>query len=509
MGKTTVWILGDQLLESHPALQKADDQSRQDEIVVLIIESRAKLQRREFHRKKIVLLLSAMRHFAHRLEQSGWQVDYQQAENFMAGLKQHLATQGPNSILAMESASYPGRKFQKDLTASQSIPLTLIPNTQFLTGAYNPIPDPIPNRQYRMEHFYRNMRRHFEVLMEGDQPIGGQWNFDRENRKRLPKDIPIPEVPIFPPDDITSQVIREIIHMDTGWGSVDGFGYAVTRKEAKGALQTFLQNRLWAFGPYEDAMTEHSSTIFHSQLSPYLNLGLLEPMECIQAAESMLGKDDVSLPSVEGFIRQILGWREFMYWQYWRQMPGMLKKNAWNAKRAVPSFFWNAETSMHCLSVVLQRVFQTGYAHHIERLMILSNFLMLVGVNPRRANDWFLDAFIDAYDWVMPPNVIGMGLNADGGLTATKPYISSANYIQRMSDYCSSCSFDPKKRVGSGACPFNSLYWNFHIEHEERLRENPRMSRSVFNLDRMSPKEKQSIRTQASFYIESGFQASP
>ncbi len=505
MGKLTAWILGDQLLENHPALQMAEDSSHKDDIHVLFIESRAKQKSRTYHPKKLVLLLSAMRHYAQKLKSLGWHVDYRQADSFRAGLQQHLELHRPKSIVAMKAASYRGRQFQQDLADSKAIPLSLIPNKQFLTERYNPIPDPIPGKQYRMETFYRKMRRHFGILMEGNQPKGERWNYDRENRKRLPKELIIPDVPLFPPDGITRQVIDEVTRMETGWGSIDGFGYAVSSEQARNALQGFLQDRLFAFGPYEDAMTERSPTIFHSQLSPYLNLGLLEPMECIRAVETALGKQGISLPSVEGFIRQILGWREFMYWQYWRQMPGMLENNAWAAERPVPSFFWNAETPMRCLRVVLRRVIQTGYAHHIERLMILSNFLMLVGVDPQKANGWFLDAFIDAYDWVMPPNVIGMGLNADGGLTATKPYISSANYIQRMSDYCESCSFDPRKRVGHGACPFNSLYWNFHLKHEGRLRDNPRMSRSVFHLDRLSKDEKQAIRAQASFYLESGF----
>ena len=244
-------------------------------------------------------------------------------------------------------------------------------------------------------------------------------------------------------------------------------------------------------------MAERSETVFHSGIAAYLNLGLLEPLECIRAAEARFRSGEAPIASVEGFIRQILGWREFMYWQYWRLMPDLLDQNFWEVHLPLPNFFWTGDTPLHCLRVVIGRVLGSGYAHHIERLMILTNFMLLFGVEPKQANEWFLGAFIDAYDWVMPPNVIGMGLYADGGIIGSKPYISSANYINRMSNYCRSCSYDAKQRVGRRACPFNFLYWDFHLANEKRLRANPRMSRGVLHLERFSAQEKETIQRQA------------
>jgi deoxyribodipyrimidine photolyase-related protein len=237
-------------------------------------------------------------------------------------------------------------------------------------------------------------------------------------------------------------------------------------------------------------------------LSPYLNLGLLEPMELIQSVEDLYRSGQVRVESAEGFIRQVLGWREFMYWQYWRQMPGMLNLNAWQAKRPVPEFFWTGNTDLACLAYALKRALDTGYNHHIERLMVISNFFMLTGINPREANDWFLSMYIDAYDWVMPPNVIGMGLNADGGLTSTKPYIASSNYINKMGDFCSDCKFDRKKRHGELACPYNFLYWNFILEHEQRLKANPRTSRNVLGLRYLDNDDRELVQKDAEIFIK-------
>jgi deoxyribodipyrimidine photolyase-related protein len=242
--------------------------------------------------------------------------------------------------------------------------------------------------------------------------------------------------------------------------------------------------------------------LYHSQLSPYLNIGLLEPREVIQAAEQAYLEGKVPINSAEGFVRQVLGWREYICWQYWRLMPGLLKANAWGAQRPLPQFFWSAESGLNCLDHALRRAIGSGYNHHIERLMLLCNFCLLAGIQPSAVNDWFLAVYVDAYEWVMAPNVIGMGLNADGGMVATKPYISSANYINRMGDYCPSCRYDPKKRTGTGACPFNYLYWGFLVEHEKQLRSNARLGRSVLGLRHLNLEERDLARRQASLFLE-------
>lgn len=498
MTRVTLWLLGDQLLHDHPAVSAA---SPGDEARILLIESEEALRRRSYRPQKLALLLSAMRHYAAEWRGRGRQVDVVRAATFADGLRRHAAAHRPERLITMAASSHAGRAFQGRLGEMLGLPVVVLPNTQFLIGRYNPVPDPQPGRRYVMENFYRAMRRRFGVLMDGDEPAGGRWNFDTENRKPLPKNLPLPEDATFAPGAITLDVLSEL-GIPAGNGDWRPWpGYAATRDEALVALRRFLAERLPHFGLYEDAMTRRGHSLFHSMLSPYLNLGLLEPLEVARAAESEYRAGRAPLNSVEGFVRQIIGWREFMYWQYWRQGPEMAAKNAWNATRPLPAFFWTAETDMACLRHALGRALATGYNHHIERLMLLSNFLMLAGVDPAAANDWFLSVYVDAYDWVMPPNVIGMGLNADDGLTATKPYIASANYINRMSDHCPACPFDPKRRAGANACPFNFLYWNFLLEHEARLRTNPRFGPVVLGLSRLDEAARAAVRAAAEQFL--------
>ena len=500
MDKSTVWIMGDQLMQMHPALAQVEDRAS---VCILLIESQERMRKQPYQRKKLVLLLSAMRHYADDLRRQGFTVDLIKAENFEDGLRQHKDQHRPANLVTMSAASYRGRVFQEDLEGRLGIPVDILPNRQFMVGRYNPIPDPEPHKRYVMEGFYRDMRRHFNLLMEGEEPAGGRWNFDAENRKKLPHNEQPPQPVPFSPDTITQAVMAEVAALSKGVGRVEGFDYAVTRAEALAAARDFLDHRLALFGDYEDALTRRSHVVYHSRLSPYLNLGLLEPLELATAVEDACLSGKVPINAAEGFIRQIVGWREFMYWQYWRQMPGMIELNAWGAERDLPGFAWTGETDMACLSFAIKRALDTGYNHHIERLMLLCNFYMLAGIDPRAVNDWFLALYIDAYEWVMPPNVIGMGLNADGGLTATKPYIASANYINKMGDHCAGCRFDPKQRLGEGACPFNFLYWNFILAHEERLRANPRTSRNVWGLRHLDTAEREQIRSQAASFLDS------
>ena len=502
MTAISVWILGDQLLPSHPAVREAGCRAAENEITILLIESRARTQVRPYQRKKLVLLFSAMRHYTQELREQGHTVDYVQAPTFVEGLQQHVGRSQPSHIITMAAASYPGRQMQQRLQETLDVPVIILDNTQFLVGRHNPIPDPEPGKRHVLEGFYREMRRHFDLLMDGDEPVGDRWNFDEENRKKLPEDLQPPPPRSFTPDELTREVMEDVGDLPDGVGSVDDFDYAVTRDQALEALQDFLYNRLENFGDYEDALTHRSHAVYHSLLSPYLNLGLLQPLEVARAAEEANRQGNAPLNAVEGFVRQVVGWREFMYWQYWRQMPGMLDKNDWDAQRPLPAFFWDGNTEMACVRHALSRALETGYNHHIERLMVLCNFCMLAGIDPRAVNDWFLSVYVDAYDWVMPPNVIGMGLNADGGLTATKPYIASANYINKMGDLCPTCRFDHNERHGEDACPFNYLYWNFILEHEERLRANPRTSLNVVNLRHLDDEERERVQEMAARLLD-------
>lgn len=491
----SVWILGDQLLEDHPALADAEPGT-----CIVLVESRKRAAKLSYQRKKLVLMFSAMRHYAQHLHSRGYSVDYRQAETFSQALREHIHQHQPSRLVTMAVASYNGRRFQEGLTARLGIPVEILPNTQFLSGQFDPLTQ--PGKRVVMENFYRQMRRHLNLLMEpGNQPSGGAWNYDAQNRQRLPKGLRAPAVMGFEPDSLTLQVMEEVERLPV-LGSVQGFQLAVTHAQARRALDDFLINRLPYFGAYEDAMSRDDETLFHSRLSPYLNLGLLTPLQAARAAEAAYREGRAPLNSVEGFIRQVTGWREYMYWQYWRQMPGLLEANYWQAQRALPGWFWTGETEMACLRRAIQRAILLGYTHHIERLMLLSNFALLAGLQPRQVNDWFQAAFIDAYDWVMPPNVLGMGLYADGGQTATKPYIASANYIRKMGDHCPGCRYDPRQRSGPQACPFNFLYWNFVSEHEAILRANPRTNQSTLGLKRFSTAERQAMQEQAKRFLE-------
>lgn len=505
--KTTVWILGDQLLAKHPALEKARELTEQAHIRVLLIESNGRFHKLPYQRKKLVLLLSAMRHYAEELESQGYTVDYVKSDSFTSGILEHVEQFQPDQFICMESGDWNGRFYQTTqlpnrLKNHPTTQLNVLKNTQFLTGRFNPFPNHPADKKVIQEYFYREMRKHFDILMDdSDEPAGGDWNFDKENRKPLPKEIEPPPIKQFEPDKITKQVMEEVAEFDNHVGTVNDFSLAVTRQQAEKAFEQFMVERFEQFGPYEDAMSEQHHTIFHSVISPYLNIGLLEPLALVHAAEKAYREGNAPINSVEGFVRQIIGWREYMYWQYWRQMPEMAHDNEWDANRDVPPFFWSGKTEMNCLKTVLNRAISTGYNHHIERLMILSNFAVLAGLNPQQVNDWFLTFYIDAYEWVMIPNVIGMGLNADGGKTATKPYISSANYINKMSDFCKSCRYNHKQRHGDDACPFNFLYWNFLLQHEEKLRANPRLGRNVLGLRHLDEGERTAVKNQARTFL--------
>ncbi len=497
-----VWILGDQLLENHPALALAEEQSERENIRVVLIESNWRSEKLPYHKHKLILLFSAMRHYAEMLQERGYTADYIRAENFTDGLQKAIEAHKPEQIITMAAADYTGRQFQEEkLSEITELPVEVIPNRQFLLSEHNPYPDYNPDKRYVMEYFYRDMRKHFDVLMDGDVPVGGQWNFDKQNRKPLPQNIDLPDMPEFAPDAITKQVIEDI-QESAGVGSIDGFNYAVTHAGAERALVDFVSNRLENFGTYEDAMTKRDGHLFHAILSPYLNIGLLTPMQVIDAVERAYYEKDAPLNSVEGFVRQVMGWREYMYWQYWQLMPDLAEQNHWNAQRPVPQMFWDGKTDMNCIKHIVTRLLGTGYSHHIERLMVISNFYLLAGIQPQAVLDWFKAFYIDAYDWVMQPNVIGMGLNADGGKIATKPYVASANYINKMGDYCQDCALKHTKRTGDGACPFNYLYWNFLIENEESLRANPRTGRNVLNLRHLDDTERQAVQQQAQEFLD-------
>ena len=504
--RVLAWILGDQLLENPPATHDAKYTYGKDNIHVVLVWSQGRARKLPYQRKKLVLLWSAMRHYAQKLEADGYaSAQVIEADNFTQGLRQALDEIQPDLFVTAEANDYPGRRYQQEkLPDIVDCDLEIVPNTQFLTSEYNPYADAEPDKNVIMESFYRKMRKHFGVLMDSNnEPAGGEWNYDQDNRKPLPKNAAPPEVPLFPPDEITQQVIAQIGAQEHAVGTAEDFDYAVTHAGAAHALQIFIDERLNDFGPYEDAMGTEHHHLWHSILSPYLNIGLLTPMQCIQAAEDAYRDGAAPINSVEGFVRQIIGWREFMHWQYWRLMPELASMNDWDAQRQMPMMFWDGgQTDMNCIHHVAKRAQDSGYTHHIERLMIVTNFCTSAGIHPQAATDWFKAFYIDSYDWVMQSNVVGMGLNADGGIIATKPYVSSANYINKMSDYCKGCKFNRKQRHGEDACPFNFLYWNYVLTNEDKLRSNPRASRYALGLRYLDDEDRAAVQRDAADFLD-------
>jgi deoxyribodipyrimidine photolyase-related protein len=495
--RDSIFILGDQLFAGHRLLTDAQP----PETTVVMVESLSRMRSRRYHKQKLTLVLSAMRHYAEALRAAGWTVDYREADSFTAGLQAHVNEYKPQRLLMLEAAEWQARQAQKALSSKLKLEIVIARNTHFLCEQH---PPKDVGKKLILENFYRAMRRQFGVLLETDgSPVGGAWNFDAENRKPY-KGKPVPRAPItFASDATTQAVIKKVEQAcPDNLGSTQGFNLAVTRAQALQTLDDFITHRLPNFGAYEDAMSAREPILFHSVLSPLINIGLLEPLEVIRAAEAAYRDGTAPLNSVEGFIRQILGWREYVYWRYHQMMPGLHEMNHWQAERPLPEFFWTGETEMNCLHHVITRVLQTGYSHHIERLMVLCNFALLAGIQPRAVNEWFLESYFDAYDWVVTPNVIGMGLCADGGVVGTKPYIASAAYINKMSDYCGGCKYDAKQRTGDAACPFNALYWNFLLKFEKQLRANPRMGPNVLGLKHLDEAERQRVQKQAQEFLK-------
>jgi deoxyribodipyrimidine photolyase-related protein len=357
-------------------------------------------------------------------------------------------------------------------------------------------------RQLRLEFFYREMRKRHRVLMDGDRPAGGRWNFDAENRRPPPDGLDAPRPMRFSPDATTREVLALVgRRFADHFGDLEPFWFAVTAADAKRAFGHFLRTALARFGDYQDAMVQGEDYLFHAAISQYLNCGLLLPAEVCRAAEQAYRAGRAPLNAVEGFIRQILGWREYVRGVYWREMPDYAERNHLGATRAIPDFYWTGRTEMNCLARVIDQTRREALSHHIQRLMITGNFALLIGVRPEHINLWYLVVYADAFEWVELPNTHGMAMFADGGLLASKPYAASANYINRMSDFCKHCRYDVKQRTGERACPFNYLYWNFLIENRDKLAGVSRLQPIYRSLDRMAPERVDAITGDASRFL--------
>jgi len=503
-------VLGDQL---SPGLSSLKDAGPGD--VVLMAEVAEEATYVRHHKKKIAFLFAAMRHFAEELRGARLNVRYVRLDDpgNQGSLRGEVARAlEDDPALTAVVVTKPGewRLLQEMETWRDLMPVPvdlredtrfIVPLTEFDAWAKG-------RKQLRMEFFYRDVRRKTGLLMDGEEPAGGQWNFDHDNRKRLPKSLAPPPRFLPPADAVTQDVIAFVAErFPDHFGDLEPWVFATTRAGAEAARDHFITEILPGFGYWQDAMAKGEPWMWHSLLSIYINCGLLDPLDVCQRAESEWREGRAPLNAVEGFIRQIIGWREYVRGIYWLKMPGYGQTNTLNAHRPLPDFYWTGETDMRCMAEAIGQTKRHAYAHHIQRLMVAGNFALIAGLAPAEVNDWYLLVYADAYEWVELPNTHGMALHADGGLMASKPYAASGNYINKMSDYCSGCAYDVTAKSGPRACPFNFLYWDFIARNRESLAGNPRMALIYKALDRLDPVSLSAMRDQASAFLGSGCKA--
>jgi len=476
----TVWVFGDQLNRTIGALADVSPSTHR----VLLVESRAKLSGRRWHVQRAHFLLASMRRFADALHAEGFVVDYRVAETFTGGFRAHVEQFSPTRVVATEPNSYNARELVS------SLGVATVPSDQFLCHHSDFAEWADTRKSLLLEDFYRHQRTRLEYLMDGDEPAGGRWNYDAENRKPPPRDAsrPWPAPPLDELDDLDRAVLADL--PSSCWGEQPHGTWATSRAGAVRRLTHFVTDILAMFGPHEDAMHSDSWHLAHSMLSPYLNNGLLLPGEVCDAVERAYREGRVPIASAEGFIRQVIGWREYVWGVYWRWMPDYRDENTLSAHRDLPPAFTTpGATAMRCVASCVQAIEQRGWAHHVQRLMVLGNLALLAGLTPRQVTDWMWESFVDGAEWVMVPNVVGMALYADGGRMSTKPYAAGGAYIDRMSDYCKGCAYDRKQRVGVTACPFTTLYWDFLLRHSARFARNARMVVQVRAAQKLSDGE--------------------
>jgi len=472
------WILGTQLTEQCGPLTRAPDDSR-----VLLIEAHDFARRLPHHHQKLTLVFAAMRQFRERLTAAGYDVSYIKADSFGEGLADFFAANPDARLVAMGSPSYGSEQRFGELVDAAGGEIRFVENELFVSTRQAFDEWATDDGGFRHESFYRWMRRETGVLMADGDPVGGEWNYDDKNQEFPPESWDAPPVPDPDHDDLTESTAAWVDETFDTWGDTDEFVWPVTRKQACQQLRHFVEEHLPEFGPYQDAMRSDDWAMAHALLSGAINIGLLHPLEVIEVIEDAYhSREAVDLPSAEGCIRQVLGWREFMRHVYRHSMPELATANQLGASHELPEIYWSGDTDMNCLSETVADVTAHGYAHHIQRLMVLANFATLWGVKPAELNRWFHATYVDAYHWVTTPNVIEMGQYGHG-VFATKPYVSSANYVDKMSDYCGDCHYYKTKTTGDRACPFNALYWDFLARNEDELRSNHRMSFMYSHVD--------------------------
>ena len=500
-----VLVLGDQLSENLSALSTFDPALDR----ILMVEVRSEAVYVKKHKQKIAFVMAAMRHFAAALRARGLPLDYVLFEDkdnsgsFTGELQRAVARHRPERIVVTEPGEWRVEEMMWQWRDILNVPVEIRPDDRFICSRQRFAAWAEGRKEFRLEHFYRKMRQETGLLMENGKPAGGRWNFDTDNRKALPQGVKLPERRRFAPDGVTQEVLALVErHFPEHFGDLEPFGWAVTRDDALLALQHFLADCLPRFGDFQDAMKAGQPFLYHAVLSPYLNIGLLTAREVCDAAVREWESGRAPLNAVEGFLRQILGWREFVRGMYFHFMPGYAQSNHLSAARPLPWFYWSGETDMRCIAETVADTRRHAYAHHIQRLMVTGNFALLAGIRPAEVEEWYLVVYADAFEWVELPNVHGMALFADGGMLASKPYAASGAYIDRMSDYCGGCRYDPKLKTGPDCCPFNLLYWHFLIENRDVLGTNHRLAMPYRTLDRMDEAHRRAIETEAAAFLE-------
>lgn len=497
-----ILVLGDQLDPHSAAFDNFD--RRHD--AVWMAEVSAEAEHVWSHKARIAIFLAAMRHFRNRLRKRDITVHYRQLDDrgnqgdFVGELRTAVNKLRPEKLIMIQPGEWRVQNDLQQAAKKLNVELEIRPDRHFLCTHEEFAEHAEGRKQLRLEYFYRQMRRRHDVLKDGDEPEGGQWNYDKENRDAFSGDGPpdLPEPHNFTIDETTQAVLDLVEERYANHpGRLENFNWPVTSRQAKNALDDFIEKRLPQFGKYQDAMWSDEPFLYHSRLSAALNLKLLDPRDVIRAAEDAYRSGHAPLNAVEGFIRQILGWREYVRGIYWRYMPEYLERNTLDADGPLPDFYWNGDTPMNCLRQAIGQTLDYGYAHHIQRLMVTGLFALLLGVHPAEVHKWYLAVYVDAVEWVELPNTLGMSQFADDGVMASKPYAATGKYIQRMSNYCDDCPFHPSRATGDDACPFTTLYWDFLMRHRKLLSSNNRMALQVKNIDRKSKEERAAIRQQA------------
>ncbi|OZA94361.1 MAG: cryptochrome/photolyase family protein [Erythrobacter sp. 34-65-8] len=498
-------LLGDQLSHGLASLQDCAP----DSTVILMMEVWDEATYVRHHQQKIALVFSAMRHFAQELQQAGWTVDYIPLDaagncgSLTGEVARAIERHNPRLVRVVEAGEWRVQQAIGEWADKFPCPVEVLADDRFVCAIPEFARWAEGRKALRMEFFYREMRRKTGLLMDGKEPAGGQWNYDADNRKPPKAGLAFPARPRSAPDAITREVMALVAErFGEHFGTLDTFNWPVTRAEASDAAEVFFTQCLPRFGDYQDAMVDGEDALFHALLSTSLNLGLLDPLELCQRAEAEYRSGRAPLNAAEGFIRQIIGWREYVRGFYWLNMPGLAEANELAATRPLPEFWWTGETEMRCLSEAIRNTRDNAYAHHIQRLMVLGNFALIAGIAPRAVQDWFLAVYADAYEWVELPNVAAMALYADGGTLASKPYAASGNYINQMSDHCRRCTYSPAIKTGDGACPFNPLYWHFMVRNRQRLEANPRIGRIFATWDRMAEARRDEYLTSAEAFLD-------